>query len=249
MSALLRLGAWMLAVALVLLPVVAVLEGWIGTERWPLRTLRVHAPFDRVDEATLREALLPHARQGFFAVDLRHARRVVAALPWVERAEVRKRWPDVLEVTVVEHRPFARWGDGRVLSDHGRLFPAEGIAVPAGLPRLSGPDARVADVVALYNEARALFAPTGRDVAEVVLDPRGSWTLTLEGGAQVLVGRQDARARLARFAALAPRLLARGARPLVRADLRYTNGFALGWAPPSPTRDAAGAGTTPEENA
>ena len=139
MSALLRLSGWLLAVALVLLPVVAVLEGWIGADRWPLQTLRVHGTFERVDEERLRETLLPYARAGFFAVELRQAQDDVAALPWVERAEVRKRWPDVLEVTVVEHRPFARWGDAQLLSDHGRLFPAEGIDVPAGLPHLAGP--------------------------------------------------------------------------------------------------------------
>ena len=238
MSALLRLSGWLLAVALVLLPVVAVLEGWIGADRWPLRTLRVHGEFERVDEARLRDTLLPFARDGFFAVELRDAQDAVAALPWVERAEVRKRWPDVLEVTVVEHRPFARWGEDRLLSDHGRLFPAQGIQVPAGLPRLDGPDARVADVVALYNEARAQFAPTGLDVEQVVLDPRGSWTLALTGGAQVLVGRQDARARLARFARVVPRLLRDADASLARVDLRYTNGFALAWAAP-PTQDKA----------
>ena len=230
MSALLRLGGWLLAVALVLLPVVAVLEGWIGAERWPLRTLRAHGAFERVDEARLRETLRPYAQAGFFAVDLRDARQAVNALPWVEHAEVRKRWPDVLEVTVVEHRPFARWGEDRLLSDHGRLFPVDGIEVPAGLPRFSGPEARVADIVALYNQARAQFVPTGLDVEAVVLDARGSWTLELSGGTPVLVGRQDAAGRIARFAALAPRLLAEADRRLARADLRYTNGFALAWA-------------------
>lgn len=238
MSALLRLSGWLLAVALVLLPVVAVLEGWIGADRWPLRTLRAHGPFDRVDEARLRATLLPYAQSGFFAVELRDAQDAVAALPWVERAEVRKRWPDVLEVTVIEHRPFARWNDDRLLSDHGRLFPAAGIEVPAGLPRLAGPDARVSDVVALYNEARAQFAPTGLDVEQVLLDPRGSWTLALTGGTQVLVGRQDASSRLARFARIAPRLLRDAGTPLARADLRYTNGFALAWAKPA-TQDNA----------
>ena len=240
MSALLRLSGWLLAVALVLLPVVAVLEGWIGADRWPLRTLRVHGTFDRVDEAQLRAALVPFAKDGFFAVELGDAQDAVAGLPWVEHAEVRKRWPDVLEVTVAEHRPFARWGEDRLLSDHGRLFPAAGIAVPAGLPRLSGPDGRAADVVALYNEARALFAPTGLDVEHVVLDARGSWTLGLTGGAQVLVGRQDALARLARFTRIAPRLLGDARRPLARADLRYTNGFALEWAAPRPRTDTEG---------
>ena len=53
---------------------------------------------------------------------------------------------------------------------------------------------------------------------------------------QELVGRTDARPRLGRFARMLPQLLAAQAQPLVRADLRYTNGFALSWgeAPKAP---------------
>lgn len=229
MIAVLRVLAWVLAVALVVAPVVAVVNGWVGTERWPLRVLRVHGQFERVDEAKLRETVLPYARDGFFAIDLDAARAAVAGLPWVERAEVRKRWPDVLEVRVVEHIPFAHWGDDRVLSERGLLFPTRGIDMPDGLPRLEGPDARVGDVVALYNEARAMFTIAGHDLEAVVLDRRGSWTLQLAGGTRVVVGRQDARPRLARFARAMPGLLAGRGEPLARADLRYTNGFALVW--------------------
>src|SRR5690606_29438640 len=92
----LQVSTWALAVALVALPVVAVLNGWIGSDRWPLRTLRVNDGLERVDAARLREALLPHAQAGFFAVRLDEAQAVIARLPWVEHAEVRKHWPDVL---------------------------------------------------------------------------------------------------------------------------------------------------------
>lgn len=231
MNAMLRLLGWTLAVALVALPLVAVLNGWVGAGHWPLTKLRATAQFDRVDDTLLRQTLLPYARQGFFAVRLDDARAAVARLPWVEHAEVRKRWPDVLEVRVVEHVPFARWGEDRVLSEHGRIFPAEGIDIPTGLPLLHGPDGRAEDVVALYNEALVLFGPLGIGVQAVELDPRGSWTLDLASGARVVVGRSEARARLGRFVRLMPQLLAQQAQRLVRADLRYTNGFALSWAP------------------
>lgn len=229
MSALLRTFVWTLALAVVALPVVAVLQGWIGAERWPLRTLRVSGELVHVEDRALREAVLPHARQGFFAMRLADAQAAVAALPWVESAEVRKRWPDVVEVHVVEHRPFARWGEDRLLSEQGRLFPAAGIEPPARLPRLDGPDSRVAEVVALYNESRALFTPIGYDVRELALDTRGSWSLTLSNGTAITVGSQQARPRLERFARLLPQLLQYRTERLERADLRYTNGFALAW--------------------
>lgn len=235
MNALLRIVAWTLAVALVVLPVVAVLNGWIGADRWPLRTLRVHGSLRNVDEHALRATVLPYAQRGFFAVRLEDAQAAVAKLPWVEHAEVRKRWPDVLEVFVSEHRPFARWGADRLLSERGRLFPIRDIKVPAKLPRFDGPETRVTDVVALYNESRALFASSGNDVRALQIDRRGSWSLQLSNGTEVVVGRSDARPRLGRFARLLPQLLSQQpARVLRRADLRYTNGFALSWGTASP---------------
>ncbi|MDQ3206156.1 MAG: cell division protein FtsQ/DivIB [Pseudomonadota bacterium] len=239
MSAVLRVIGWVLALGLVLLPVVAVLNGWIGREQWPLTRLHATAPFERVDEKLLQEALLPYAQAGYFAVELDAAQAAVASLPWVEQAEVRKRWPDVLEVRVVEHRPYARWGRDLVLSEQGRLFPAQGIDVPPGLPHFAGPKERVGDVVTLYNESRVLLAQVGMDVRKVALDRRGSWTLHLADGAEIVVGRNEAIARLSRFAGLMPQLLSQQAQVLERADLRYTNGFALSWAPaPEPVEQA-----------
>ncbi|QSX78555.1 cell division protein FtsQ/DivIB [Agrilutibacter solisilvae] len=237
MNALLRIVGWVLALALVVLPVVAVLNGWVGAGHWPLTRLRATGEFRRVDGAQLRQTLSPFARRGFFAVDLDAAQTAVARLPWVESAEVRKRWPDVLEVRIVEHQPFAHWGDKRLLSAHGRLFPEQGTPAPRGLPSFRAPDARADEVVALYNESRELLAPVGLDVRAVELDPRGSWTLTLDNGARVILGRSQARARLSRFVRLLPQLMSEDAQRLDRADLRYTNGFALVWASLPQTRD------------
>lgn len=246
MNAALRILAWLLAVALVALPVVAVLNGWVGAERWPLSKLRVTGDFKRVPAEQLQKVVLPYARSGFFAVKLKDAQDAIERLPWVESAQVRKQWPDVLEVRVLEHQPFARWGESRMLSEQGRLF-----AIPPGLrnlelPQLNGPDSKTREVVALYNESRALFAPTGLDVKRLEMDARGSWSLGLSNGVAVIVGRDDARARLQRFARVLPQLLD-PQQPIARADLRYTNGFTIERQPaanpaaaaPAPRRIAA----------
>ncbi|MFT3755815.1 MAG: cell division protein FtsQ/DivIB [Pseudoxanthomonas sp.] len=229
MNATLRILAWLLAITLVALPVVAVVNGWVGAERWPLTRLRVHGQLQRVDATQLQQAVLPFAQRGFFAVRLGDAQHALERLPWVEHAEVRKRWPDVLEIDIVEHRPFARWGSDRLLSEGGRLFPLPAGLPLEGYPQLGGPDTRTQEVVALYNESKQLFAPLGLDVQALAMDARGSWSLQLGNGTQVVIGRFDARPRLDRFARMLPQLLSRSPQLLARADLRYTNGFALSW--------------------
>ena len=68
MNAALRIFTWLLALALVALPVVAVVNGWIGADRWPLTKLRVASDAKHVDDAELQKVLAPFAKQGFFAV-------------------------------------------------------------------------------------------------------------------------------------------------------------------------------------
>ena len=238
MKALLHPVVWLLALVLVALPVVGVVDGWWLTAHFPLRTLRVQGELKRVDRAQLRATVLPYAQRGFFAVDLGQVQRAVDQLPWVEQAQVRKHWPDVLELRISEYRPFARWGANQLLSEHGHLFPAGKVQAPAGLPLLDGPEARVPEVVALYNQAREQLANAG-GVRGVAIDKRGSWSITLADGTQVVLGRDDPSTRLERFAALLPQLAAQNPqRRLLRADLRYTNGFALSWAA-APTTPAA----------
>lgn len=58
------------------------------------------------------------------------------------------------------------------------------------------------------------------------MDARGSWSLGLSNGVQIVIGRDDARARLQRFARVLPQLTD-PQRPIARADLRYTNGFTV----------------------
>jgi cell division protein FtsQ len=152
----------------------------------------------------------------------------------VDRVEVRKRWPDLIEITVHEHRAFARWGNDRLLSDHGALFTAPGLEQVQGLPQLDGPDARVQEVVALYTEAQRTFSGTQLAVRGVRLSARGSWNLTLADGARIVIGRADPAPRLQRLVRYLPTLMAGQTRAFDRIDLRYTNGFAVRWLEPVP---------------
>jgi len=232
MNALLRILAWTLALVLVALPVVAVLSGWIAGDRWPMRSLAVTGEFRQVDQAQVREAVLPLVQQGFFAVDLGQVRDAVSRLDWVAQVEVRKRWPDRLEVSLAEHTPVARWSDGRMLSEDGKLFAAPAGA-GAGLPLFEGAQAQAGELMAFHSLARPLFLPLGLKVDTVTLSARGSWSLLLDDGTRIEAGRGDPQPRLARFARMLPKIRAADPRLLVRADLRYTNGFTLVWQDPS----------------
>lgn len=221
--------AWGIAITLVMLPVVGVLNGWFAADRWPVRYLRVDAEFNHVSAEQIRTATSAHLGTGFFALDIDRVRASVASLPWIERVEVRKRWPDTLEVRVVEREPFARWGDHRLIGRDGTVFSAPGAESIQGLPHLAGPDDRLDDVMDFYQRSTRLFSGTGLGVSGVALSDRGGWTLTLASGAEVEIGRERTAERLQRFIDVLPRLTAGHSGGFERADLRYANGFAIRW--------------------
>jgi len=231
----LRFAAWIIAIALVALPVIGVLQGWFASDRWPVRELQVHATFRHVSAAQVRAAVAPNLGAGFFAIRLDKVRDAVAALPWVGQVEVSKHWPDALDITVTEIRPVARWGKDALLSRDGRIFKVPDAAVVNGLPQFNAPDDRAADVMAFYRTALTDFAPYNLQVTGVDLSARGSWSLTLSNGGDVVVGSDKPDQHLARFVAALPILMHGRSDGFVYADLRYSNGFAVRWPEPAPT--------------
>ncbi len=225
-----RLAAWCLAIALIALPIVGLLSGWFAADRWPVTQLTVQAEFDHVSAAEIRAAVLPRLGKGFFALDLDGVQKAVAALPWVESVEARKRWPDTLQLRIYERQPFARWNDKQLISRQGRVFDVPGAAQLVALPDLRGPDARLAEVVSFYAEAGKAFAGAHLKINGVALTERGSWSVTTTDGARIVIGDRDqAGRRLRRFLDVYPQLIAGHADGFVYADLRYTNGFAVRW--------------------
>ncbi|QYR52677.1 cell division protein FtsQ/DivIB [Lysobacter soyae] len=245
MNAPARLTVGLIAIALIAMPLLLVLSGVVGSSRFPLRTLRVEGQVTREHALELQRALAPHAKKGFFAIRVPETQQDVARLPWIDKVEVRKRWPDVIEVQITENNPFAFWGKDQLVSTRGTLYPrSKGIALPKGMPQLDGDPRYVGAALALYAKSQDLFAATGNRVRALNADARGSWSLTLQNGVQVVVGRHDAESRIARFAGILPKLAAEQPnRVLERADLRYTNGFALRWGsqvkPTEKTQDPA----------
>lgn len=234
-----RLVAWCLAIALVVLPVVGVLRGWFAADRWPVTQLTVQAEFRHVSAEQIRAAVLPRLGHGFFALDLDVVQQAVAALPWVETVEARKRWPDTLILRIYERQPFARWNGTRLISRQGVLFDGGGATANLALPELRGPDAQMPEVVAFYADALKAVAGSPLRVAGVSLSERGSWSLATAAGARIVLGdRAQAGRRLRRFLDVYPQVMAGHEASFAYADLRYTNGFAVRW----PDADAPAAG-------
>jgi len=147
----------------------------------------------------------------------------------VDHAVVQRRWPDALRVVVVEQVAAARWNNTGLLNARGELFLRNARYVPPELPLLEGPDGSEGIVAQLYLDTQGRLLEAGLRLTGVRLDARGAWELDLANGVKVRLGRLALTDRLDRFVRLASPLVAKRAAEIGYVDMRYTNGFSVGW--------------------
>jgi len=97
------------------------------------------------------------------------------------------------------------------------------------LPRLSGPDDRSDDVARRYLAVRDQLIPLGLDVRRVHLDARGAWDMTLTNGVEIRLGRREVDERTELFLDVVANIITGRAADIDYVDMRYSNGFTIGW--------------------
>jgi cell division protein FtsQ len=195
----------------------------------PVRNLVVEGTFQRVTPIQIEAAVMQGLDAGFVSVDLGEVRERVQAIDWVDRVNVGRSWPDTLIVRITEHQAAARWGDNGLLNTRGELFTERAQYEFPELPRLGGPRGTEREVARRYLAVRGKLAEANLSLKSLRMDERGAWVLVLGTGQEIRLGRRDIDERLYRFFDVAAPALASDFKRVAYVDLRYTNGFAVGW--------------------
>lgn len=204
----------------------------------PINTVRIEGSFDRVSPAQIEAAIMPFRHRGFLSINLHEVQTAITDLPWVERTSIRRSWPATLVVDVTEERAAARWRDSGLLNVYGRLFVEKTSHIPAELPRLSGPSGSELEVAKRFFALDTQVQQRGLRAVSLTVDERGAWELGLGNGMIVRFGAVAIDARIARFFDALDGVLAPITDQVEYIDMRYTNGFAIGWKPGSRARFA-----------
>ncbi len=217
--------------------ILAVLAGGLSALTWaldrPVRVISMDGSFQRVSPGQIEKAVAPFAHAGFMSADLDGIQSAVEALPWVEHARIARSWPNSLHVSVVEQTAAARWGESGLLNTRGELFVRAAAHVPAELPRLSGPEGSETQVAQRYLAAQGRMLEAGMRIAALRLDERGAWEMDLDSGVTVRLGRREVDERIDRFIRTASQVIAHRLTEITYVDMRYSNGFAIGWRNPA----------------
>ena len=205
-----------------------------------VRAIKIDGDLAHNSALTIRANAAPKLAGNFFTMDLAACRRAFESVPWVRQAIVRRVWPNRLAVQLEEHRPAALWAGGasgdeaidKLVNSYGEVFEANlGDVEDDALPTLRGPDGTSARMLQMIARLQPAFAAMEARIETLELSGRGSWRAELDTGAAIELGRgseDEVLARTRSFVATLPELRSRYAQhPLLYADLRHNDGYAV----------------------
>lgn len=208
---------------------------------FPLRQVDVKGELHHVNREQVQFIVQRELKGNFFTMNINQVRTAFEKLPWVRSVNVRRRWPDRLEVTLEEHTVLARWGSTALVNTQGEIFQAASDAV---LPVFIGPGDSAKEITEHYQAFSRMLAPLKLALTQVALSTRRALQLRLNNGLVLELGREQVSQRLARFTGVYDETVVRLPQPVNYVDLRYPNGFAVRM-PAAVNAAAAGHGHQP----
>ena len=223
----------------------ATLRWVVGLPTFSLRAIHVEGDVSRNSVASLRANALPRLSGSFLSLNLKDGRAAFEAVPWVRHAQLQRVWPMQLKVSLEEHRPAAYWearvdgadagseatAERALVNTFGEVFQANlGDVEDETLPVLAGPAGTAATMLQMWRALAPAAEQLGESIDRLDLSGRGSWRATFGSGAVVELGRgSEAQLveRFGRFAHSITQVTATYRSPLLSADLRHADGYAV----------------------
>lgn len=223
-----RLGSSTLGLVLL---IVLMWGGWRLLEMMdqPLEQVVINGRFQHLDVARLQRTVQARVDAGLLAADLTAIQQQILEEPWVAMVSVRRKWPNLLQIDLVERSPLVRWNQDALMTAQAVIFRPSGDLARYQLPRLVGDEPYRREILDQYHRLSSQLEPYGLGIRRLVREPRGAWQVLLAGGQLIELGSGEIDEKVRRFQGLYRAVLGQQLDRIEKIDLRYTHGAAVQW--------------------
>lgn len=202
-----------------------------------IKQLKIQGQFRYLEPSEIEDLVLAHELGNFFAIDLNDVKTDIETHPWVQEAQVRREWPDTLNVHIKEHRPVARWMKDEWVNAQGEVvsLPFDNFLSKRKSRLAINLEGKSQDSALVLSQTIAWkrqLESSGLVIRRISLSDSHAWTLDLHYPLNdfeftLLLGREDVAERLVRFQNLFEKRFKNSDEQLQRVDARYPDGLAI----------------------
>lgn len=196
---------------------------------FPITHVSVYGDLTESQQVEVEKLIRPYINSGFFGLQMSQIEDVLTGLPEVSTAEVKRVWPNQLNVLLSNQSITALWNGTQSINCFGEAIQLPKQVDPKTLPQLYGPDDQQLVVLDYYQQFSDALMPLSLSIDAIRLTDDDIWSVRLSNKTVVELGDRDVLNRMMRFVEIYPQLLAQHKMPPHQIDMRYKNGMAVDW--------------------
>ena len=167
--------------------------------------------------------------KSFFDIDLNHLKNKLEKIEWVRKINVRRSYPNEIIIDIEEHTPILIWNNKMYINKYGEKFNAS--KIDKSIPILISDESRINEVFAYFKLFNEKLSSRKLDfkITKIMENEIRSLAISLSSGINIQLGSKDVNNKIPLFFEIYKSLNTRDLNKIRYIDMRYTNGFSVGW--------------------
>jgi cell division protein FtsQ len=194
-----------------------------------VEVVKIEGNFLHVSRDTVAKIINKHLlTQSFYTIKTSSLQKELEKNNWVEKAHLKRIWPNALKITIFEKTPYVYWNKN-YMTKHGVIFKIDDTKDQFKLPKLYGLKNDAHEVLTVYKKLSIILEKYDLQINILKKRDNQSWDIVLTNQIKLYLGKQDIEKRLLRFCKSYQLVFANRVDEVKKVDLRYPKGMAVSW--------------------
>ena len=167
--------------------------------------------------------------KSFFDIDLNYLKNKLEKIEWVRKINVRRSYPNEIIIDIEEHTPILIWNNKMYINMYGEKFNVS--KIDKNIPILISDESRINEVFTYFELFNDKLSSRKLDfkITKIIENEIRSLTISLSSGINIQLGSKDVNIKIPLFFEIYKSLNTRDLNKIRYIDMRYSNGFSVGW--------------------
>ena len=182
-----------------------------------------------VNEDDISKAVKYLYSKSFFDIDLNYLKNKLEKIEWVRKINVRRSYPNEIIIDIEEHTPILIWNNKMYINTYGEKFNVS--KIDKNIPILISEESRINEVFTYFKLFNEKLSSRKLDfkITKIMENEIRSLTISLSSGINIQLGSKDVNIKIPLFFEIYNSLNTRDLNKIRYIDMRYSNGFSVGW--------------------